>query len=416
LPAGDRGRLILFTPDLGDTSTVKRAAAFLEHGYALDVFGFRRDRYNRDYRPSWPHVLLGRTADGRYAHRAFAVLAALGLIFGQRRRLRSADILFARNIDQLVLATLARAFFCRKALVVYEILDIPPLHVGAGPASRLLRALERGCLAGIGLLVVSSPAFMRYYFEARQGYRKDWFLLENKVHPALRRGEPPIPTAALATRADRPRSEWVVGYCGLIRGEETFALIMRLAARLRGRVRFSFHGVLTTVDRARFERAIAQHPNITYGGDYLNPDDLARIYGAVDLAWALDLEHKEHNSRWLLPCRFYEAGLYGVPCLAIREFEIGRLIDRLQVGWTFAEPLEDQLVRFFETLTPAHYAEIQRRLRALPASTFVAGDDVALLCARIDEVRLKGAGPKRAIGVARATETEPARVDPGDLV
>src|SRR5215471_3976644 len=124
LPAGDRGRLILFTPDLGDTSTVKRVEAFLEQGYTLDVFGFRRDRYNRDFQPAWPHVLLGRTIDGKYVRRALSMLGAFGTLFARRRRLRDADILYARNVDQLVLATLARALFCPGALLVYEILDI----------------------------------------------------------------------------------------------------------------------------------------------------------------------------------------------------------------------------------------------------------------------------------------------------
>ncbi len=402
MPAGDRGRLILFTPDLGDTSTVKRAEALLEHGYALDVFGFRRDRYNRDFEPPWPHVLLGRTTDRQYGRRALSVLGAVVTLFARRHRLRRADILYARNVDQLVLATLVRALFARNALLVYEILDIPPLHVGRGAASRLLRALERICLARIGLLVVSSPAFMRCYFEPRQGYRREWFLLENKVHAAaLSRAE-----ASVAAPVDRRSYEWVVGYCGLIRGEETFALITRLAARLRGRVLFTFHGVLTTVDRERFEQAMIQHPNMVYLGDYVNPDDLARIYGTIDFAWALDLEHKDHNSRWLLPCRFYEAGLHGVPCIAIRDFEIGRLVDGLNVGWTFADPLEEQLAQFFETLTAAEYAATRERLRALPASAFVAGEDIAMLCAALDRNRSVRARPR----IARQPEVEGARM------
>jgi succinoglycan biosynthesis protein ExoL len=402
LPAGDRGRLILFTPDLGDTSTVKRAEAFLEQGYALDVFGFRRDRYNRDFQPSWPHVLLGRTTDRKYARRALSVLGAIGTLIARRRRLRDADILYARNIDQLVLATLARALFCPGALLVYEILDIPPLHVGGGAASRLLRALERLCLARIRLLVVSSPAFIRCYFEPQQGYRRDWFLLENKVHAVATLCR----SAPSAVAVDRRPYEWIVGYCGLIRGEETFTLITRLAARLRRRVLFSFHGVLTTVDRTRFDEAMRQNPNMIYSGDYVNPDDLARIYGTIDFAWALDLEHKDHNSRWLLPCRFYEAGLHGVPCIAIRDFEVGRLVDSLKVGWTFADPLEESLVEFFETLTPAEYAETRQRLRALPTSAFVAGDDVAMLCATLDRDR---AAPERS-RIARRPEVEGARV------
>src|SRR5262249_43160393 len=157
------------------------------------------------------------------------------------------------------------------------------------------------------------------------------------VHPSAaspdRAGPSDRPVERLARRNGANRPQWVVGYFGLIRGRQTFDLMTRLAARLRGTVLFKFRGVLTTVGTGHFTTALAENANMIYEGDYVNPRDLAVIYGEVDLAWALDLENVDHNSRWLLPCRFYEAGLHGVPCLAMRDFEVGRLIDRLEVGW-----------------------------------------------------------------------------------
>ena len=75
-------------------------------------------------------------------------------------------------------------------------------------------------------------------------------------------------------------------------------------------------GVFTTVEQAKFETVLRRCPNVSYSGPYLPQQDLERLYREVDFAWALDLEHTDHNSRWLMPCRFYEAGYYGVPCLA----------------------------------------------------------------------------------------------------
>lgn len=378
-----RGRqLVYLSPDISDTSTIKRVEEFISQGYAVTVIGFRRDRYNRNYAPAWPHVLLGYTADAKYGQRALVMLGALRALIARRQWLRHTAVLYCRNLDQLVLATLARVLFCRDALVVYEILDVQPILVGRGPLSRLLRAIERLCLRWVRVLVVSSPGFVTNYFRPVQRYRGDWFLLENKVHPSALSGE-----RDLAVEADPPRvreHSWVVGYFGLIRGQQTFDLMTRLAARLRGKVLFTFRGVLTTVDRAHFAAGLAANPNMIYAGDYVSPRDLASIYREVDLAWALDLENVDHNSRWLLPCRFYEAGLHGVPCLGMRDFEVGRLIDRLGVGWTFEEPLEDALVRFFETLTAAELDEKRRRLRALPRSTFIADDDIAGLCKIFD--------------------------------
>jgi succinoglycan biosynthesis protein ExoL len=376
--------LVFFCPDVTDASVIKRVRQFQDYGRSVTVFGFRRERYNRQYVPSWPFVPLGFTRDGRYGQRLRALLGALPAVFAHRRMVKAASDIYARNIDQLVLALLTRWLAGSRAPVTYEVLDIPPILTGRGLASRLLRALERYCIKRSQLLVLSSPGFHQHYYQAFQRYRGEWFLLENKLHPLIARtaAAPEIPPSP-AIVVDAPK-RWVVGYVGLIRGEETVGLIRRLAERLRERVLFRFHGVTTTVDEETFLATVNQHENMVYDGPYLPYQDLSRIYADIDLAWALDLEHINHNSRWLLPCRFYEAGYFGVPCMAVRGFEVGALIERFGIGWMFDDPLEESLIEFFNRLEPASYAATRQRLRSVPTSMFVDSDDAGALCARLD--------------------------------
>jgi succinoglycan biosynthesis protein ExoL len=248
-----------------------------------------------------------------------------------------------------------------------------------------MRLAERFLLRQVGLLVVSSPGFLKHYYVPAQGYRGPHFVLENRLYPSERAaGAPAVPSGPVL---DRGRYRWVVGCFGLIRGQTTFDLITRLADRLRDDVLFYFRGIVTTVDPATFAETVARHDNMVYGGPYVNPDDLAGLYGAVDLVWTLDLEHEDANSRWLMPCRFYEAGAYGVPCLAARHFEVGDRVEALGIGWTFEAPYEDAIARFFAELDRAAYDRVRARLAGLPRATFIAGDDVAALC------RLLGTGP-----------------------
>ena len=376
-------QLFFFCPDVTDASTLKRAQQFIDHGYGVTVFGFRRKRYNMGYEPAWPHVPLGLTADGRYWHRIRALLGALPIIFAHRFLFKSASVFYARNIDQLLLALLARLLVLSKVPIAYEVLDIPPILMRRGLGALLLRAIERLCLRQVKVLVLSSPGFHRGYYAAVQKYHGPWFLLENKLHPSIATTDRPAPP----NRSQRSQRPWVVGYFGLIRGEQTFELMTRLAQRLEGRIMFKFRGVVTTVDQARFDTVMEHTPNMQFGGAYLPQQDLEALYRDVDFAWALDLEHTDHNSRWLLPCRFYEAGYFGVPCLAVHGFEVGSVLERYRIGFTFAPPLEDQLVRFFETLTPADYDHIRHRLSAVPTSMFVADNDIARLCTMLDDVK-----------------------------
>jgi succinoglycan biosynthesis protein ExoL len=378
-----RKKLFYFCSEVSDATTLKRIQQFIDHGFDITVFGFRRTRYNTGYEPTWPYVPLGLTVDGRYWHRLRAMVGALPAILANRRRLKGAGVFYARNLDQLVLALFARLVALSRAPIVYEVLDIPPFLAGRGPGSMLVRWIERLCLHGVKLLVLSSPAFHRQYYAATQKYRGPWFLLENKLHPSIAAIER---SAADGPSRDRGRP-WVVGYFGLIRGQGTFDLIARLAERLQGRVVFKFRGALTTVDAAKFHTAMARLPNMEFGGPYLPHQDLATLYRDVDFAWALDLEHTDHNSRWLMPCRFYESGYFGVPCLAVRSFEVGSVLERHRIGFTFERPLEDQLVHFFETLTVGDYEHIRARLRAVPREMFVANDDASRLCTLMEGLR-----------------------------
>jgi succinoglycan biosynthesis protein ExoL len=371
--------LVYFGSEVRDASTVKRVQQFIDHGFSVTVFGFHRTRYNNDYQPPWPHVTLGTTFDGRYGHRLLALLSAVPKLFARRRRFATASVFYARNIDQLLLAMLARLLGGSRAPVVYEVLDIPPILMRKGISASLLRWIERRCLDRVRLLALSSPAFHRNYYAAVQRHRGPWFLVENKLHPSI--ATTARPGGRAPVRRGRP---WVIGYFGLIRGEDTFALMARLAERLQGKVQFVFRGALTTVDSIRFRETLKRLPNMTFGGPYQPHRDLETLYRAVDFAWALDLEHIDHNSRWLMPCRFYESGYFGVPCLAVRDFQVGSVLEQHGIGFTFEQPLEDQLVRFFETLTVGEYERIGAKLARMPDDMFVAGDDVVRLCRLID--------------------------------
>jgi succinoglycan biosynthesis protein ExoL len=377
--------LIYFAPDFTEVATIARARAFLDHGFRPAIFAFRRGRYNCAFRASWPEVDLGHTRDGRYLHRMAALCRALPVLWASRPWLRAASIFYARNLDQLALALFARWIARRSCFAVYEVLDVAPALTDPGRLGRLMRLAERFLLRQVGLLVVSSPGFLKNYYMPAQRYCGPHFVLENKIYsPEREAGAADLPAGPTL---ERGRYRWVVGCFGLIRGQTTFELMTRLAERLSDHVLFYFRGVVTTVDPASFAQAIARHDNMVYGGPYVNPDDLAGLYGAVDFVWSIDLEHEDGNSRWLMPCRFYEAGAFGVPCLAARHFEVGDRVDELGIGWTFDAPYDDALARLLAGLDATEYARVRARLAALPRAPFVAGDDVARLC------RLLEAGP-----------------------
>jgi succinoglycan biosynthesis protein ExoL len=89
------------------------------------------------------------------------------------------------------------------------------------------------------------------------------------------------------------------------------------------------------------------------------------------------------NSAWLLPNRIYEGGFFGVPVLGAKETETGRWIERQKLGWTFAEPLEENLAAFFESLEPAEWEQVKQRCASHPRGDFTGESDYAALVERM---------------------------------
>src|SRR5690349_20606485 len=90
--------------DLCDAATIRRVEMLRAGGAELAVAGFRR----RERPP--PHLAaldLGRTFDGRLAHRA-AVVALRCLRPGALREvMEGADVILARNLEMLAIAAVA---------------------------------------------------------------------------------------------------------------------------------------------------------------------------------------------------------------------------------------------------------------------------------------------------------------------
>lgn len=78
--------------------------------------------------------------------------------------------------------------------------------------------------------------------------------------PAARNEPDAAPTVAPAARVNG--NKWVVGYSGLIRGQQTFDLMSRLAERFRHKVLFVIRGVFTTIESEAFQAMVRRNRNM----------------------------------------------------------------------------------------------------------------------------------------------------------
>ncbi len=383
---GDAPSVAFFGHDANESTVRKRIASFEAEGWTVRGFTFARSRYETRHAPQqpfWPNVPLGQTQDRNYPRRMKALAAAVPRVLRHAPAIRSARAIYARNMDMMALAALARRLTGSRARLVYEVLDVQRPLLRKGAAGAAMRMAERRLLAEADLLVVSAPEFVERYFDPVQGYRGPWHLLENKLAPAQLQAQPDA--FARGPRLAAGAGPWVIGWFGVLRCARSLALLERIAERLGDRVRVVLRGRLSEEDISRdaLGDVLRRRNNIHYDGPYASPADLAGIYGGVHFSWSVDYIDAGANSDWLLPNRIYEGGFFGTPAIARGGTATGRMIAENGLGHALPEPLEDSVCNLLRTLEPAEYERQRQEIRAKPRSLFVDDGQVAALMARM---------------------------------
>ncbi|MES2439268.1 MAG: glucosyl transferase [Verrucomicrobiota bacterium] len=371
--------IAFFAHERGDARVRKRVTAFQDQGRKVLGFMFHRVRDKPDTPPTWENIHLGTTYNRRYFQRLWAFVKCIGVLWSNRERLGNCSVIYVVNTDNAVLALLGRFFSGRPVPLVLELADIQPAMVGEGVEAKIFRAIERAVLDRCELLVTTSPGFIREYFQPVQGYDGEIFLLENKVYPGRRLPTPASETGAPVSNG-RP---WVIGCFGALRCRRSMELMHALALRSGDRIRIVLRGYPAGTIADEFDSLLGDLPNFKFGGSYFYPDELSEMYAGIDFNWAFDMSDPNGNSAWLLPNRIYEGGCFGVPVIGAKQTETGRWIDERGLGWTFAEPLEENLAAFFESLDAGDWQSVKSRCVDHPRESFTGEGDYEKLAAAL---------------------------------
>jgi succinoglycan biosynthesis protein ExoL len=387
-------KLAYFVHDLADAAVHRRVRMLKPHA-ELVLLGFRRSERPVTEVEGLMPIDLGRTRDARMGQRVAAVLRAAATGRRWQAGLAGVTVFMARQLEMLVLASLARRRIAPGAPLAYECLDIHRLMLDPGPPGIGLRALERLLLRRCATLVVSSPAFLSEHFDRYGSGGPTRLLAENKVLAS----ELPAPMEAGlggaglgvaglggaglvdaglvgAGAGGRPAGPpWRIGWFGVIRCQRSLHLLADLARRLPDRVEVIMRGRPSRNVVPDFDAVVAATPGLRFLGAYDRQTELAAIYQDVHFTWAMDFYEAGLNSAWLLPNRLYEGSLNGAVPLALGSVETGRWLERRSCGVRLEEPLDAALAAFFTTLQPADYAARRAEMARLPLADLI--DDAA---------------------------------------
>lgn len=326
-------RIAFFGHDAADAAIRRRVQGFMDDG--LSVTGFMMHRRSPGAL-DWDNVDLGRTRDGAFLQRIRQVFIGAKMAAAERDKLAAADVIYARNLDMLACAFLAKRHARLATPVIYESLDVHRLLTRSDMIGAAMRWLERSLLKRSAGLVVSSPGFLRNHFEKH--YPGDYraFVVENRLAAGASYGPR---QASDADAGGRLRIGWV----GNLRCQRSLDLLCQLADEFPDEIEIRLHGLPARTEIPVFEPVIDARANMTYFGRYRSPEDLSGIYEALDVVWAGDFMEAGFNSVWLLPNRIYEGGYYCTPSIAPAGTETAAWLERHACGFVIDEPLDSTL-------------------------------------------------------------------------
>jgi succinoglycan biosynthesis protein ExoL len=375
--------ILYLVHDLSDPAVRRRVIMLQAGGAKVTLAGFRRTMHPATAQiEGLSPIDLGATQDGKFGQRLVAIAKAALSLRAKLKGVAKPDVIIGRNLEMLALAKRAKTVLSADIPVVYECLDIHRLLLGQNRVSKAMRGAERALGRDAALLMTSSPAFVRDYFERLGQIDAPVMLLQNKV---LDLSGNSVDPKSLVIEASSPKP-WRIGWFGALRCRKSLRLLAEFTRQMEGRYEVVLRGRPAYSEFPDFDEFVGSEPHLRFEGAYRNPEDLARIYGEVHFAWAIDFFEEGLNSSWLLPNRLYEGCRYGAVPIAMRQTETGRFLAERKMGILLDDASVSELGARLGDMDAGSYAAARQKILAEDRGTWVS--DLRDCRALVD--RLKG--------------------------
>ena len=355
-------KITFLLPVASDAHLQKRVKALENLGVQSKVLAFEREWYPGK---PWPggYTSLGQLQHRHYYKRFVPLMKALPMV---RAAAKESDVIYAFNMDTLLLGWLASRALDRRPKIVYEVSDIEPVFMGNSVLSRGVRWLERFLLRRVSSLVVTSETYIDGYYQGIQSLSHlHYQVIENKLD-ANTISQPQSPMT---------RSEWDgvlrIGYFGVIRCRRSWGILKKAVEKGNGRVQVYVRGI--PVGLEGFED-VQSAPSIDYGGPYIAPDDLPAMYEQVDIAWIASYLTKAHLC-WSRTNRFYEACFFKKPMFAQVGTQDGQIVESLGLGVCVNLMDVDETVDRILSVNEMELGQWQQNVAGLPAHIYTYTDE-----------------------------------------
>ena len=329
---------------LNDSHFRKRVEEFVEHGYEVKVFGFKRvGQKLPDFK--YPVTVLGEIKNRNFRARL--------TLFNKSIRSIAKDcegkLCFYSSLD---IALFARFYI--KAPYIYEVCDLTELTIGNKYIRMFLSYVNEKSILGSKRTIITSEGFANYFNKLPAD---KFCLIPNKVSPSI----PPYEYKEKEFKSDKIR----IGFAGVIRFESIYHFVKACADYGRN-IEMHLYGIYSDADEwaAKIEELANTRTNVHYHGRFANPDGLPAIYESIDMV--LCTYPPTLGVKYAEPNKLYEAIYYRCPIIVSENVFLGEKVARMNIGYVINAMDEGNIRDFLKGLNAPDYKQKIEACKAIP--------------------------------------------------
>lgn len=336
--------IVFILSSLNDPHYRKRVEEFVEHGYEVMVYGFKR-------------------ADQKLPELKYPV-KVLGEI--QNRNFKSRLSLFNKSIKSIAkecdgklcfYSSLDVALFAKlyvKSPYIYEVCDLTELTISNRCIRNFLSCLNERIITKSQITIITSEGFANYFSNLPSD---KLYLIPNKVSPD-------IPQYEYKERVfDSGKIR--IGFAGVIRFESIYHFV-KACSEYKNNIELHLYGIYSDADEwsTLIEKIEKDNENIIFHGRFKNPDDLPEIYENIDMV--LCAYPPTLGVKYAEPNKLYEAIYFRCPIIVSENVFLGEKVNKLNIGYVIDSMNEASIKRFLGNLKGEEYYKKVEACKSIP--------------------------------------------------
>lgn len=345
--------VIFILSSLNDSHFRKRVEEFIDNGYQVKVYGFKRKGQKLSQMRYEP-IVLGEIENRNFSARLSLFNRSIKSIAKECK----GKLCFYSSLD---IAIFAKLYI--KAPYIYEVCDLTELTISNSIIRAFLTRFNESVIKKSQKTIITSEGFEEYFAKLPSD---KFCLIPNKVSADI----PSFVNNGRQLNKEKIR----IGFAGVIRFESIYHFI-KACAEYGKNIEMHLFGIYSDADEwaTKIEQIEKDYPNVIFHGRFTNPGDLPSIYEGIDLV--LCTYPPTLGVKYAEPNKLYEAIYFRCPIIVSEKVFLGDKVNRLNIGYVIDAMDEEKIKLFLESLNASDYQLKIDACNSIPQSECVNQND-----------------------------------------